>query len=433
MENQQQPDETTPPAIEISTPPAPAETASPSAWAKLRGNKRLLILIGVGVVVIIAAVVVALLLGGNKDDEQQSAANTQDTSSDAAKLEKLSLAAATISGEVSYKTAGGDEWRPLAADTNLAEGSTVRTTPGAHAVLVLEDGATIRLDEATTVEVESLAKKGPKFDHQAGMAYVRVHKAPHPLTLLVDGEGYSSQEAAFSAVDLENEKGVQVFHGSLKSDKVAAAVKEGEQYFAAHADKAVAEKVTTIDLAALEQREFIKWNLAEDEKHAAYKDQLGTLAKLKEKMEQARKDAEAKAEAARAEAERRRTATPAPQAPQSGIVLSGRAVSGGAELSWTTSISAPNGFKMVRSATSATPTFGADESLYVSDGKLRAHGWKVSESGTHWYRVCVYRPGQSNECTDYSNAVKIMTTKLPPQTQNPGNGGNDTIPKPPVQ
>ena len=78
----------------------------------------------------------------------------------------------------------------------------------------------------------------------------------------------------------------------------------------------------------------------------------------------------------------------------------------GTTLSWTSTGTAPNGFKVVRN-TSGSPEYPGSDYLYLSSSSASsADITKLNlESGTNYIRVCKYTGGS---CTDYSNQVTYV-------------------------
>ena len=270
-------------------------------------------------------------------------------------------------------------------------------------MLTFDDGSALRLDAETTVTLGSLAADNVRIAQSAGTAYSRLVKSDRSYTVTAGGTAYTALGTAFATTSGATDKGVQVYESSVKVDGLADTVAEGKQYYKQHHDAKVAGKVTSIDLGVLEKDSFAVWNLSEDEKNSLFKDKLGVFKQLKDKQA---KDKQQREAAKKKSDERPKSTT--------GLSLSVRAVSGGAELTWTvTGVSAPHGFKLVRSSSSAAPTFGKDEALYIDDASARKATWKSSKDGTYWYRICVYQ--KEAGCDNYSNAVQAKVTGSTPK------------------
>lgn len=333
---------------------------------------------------------------------------------------KMGVAVTVADGTVTYQKASGGEWAPLTTETQLAEGSQVKTAAESRAVLLFDDGSALRLDANTTVGLTSLAADDIKIAQIDGMAYSRVVASKRSYTVAVDGVNYKALGTAFSTVKSQTEKGVRVFQSQVKVDGVETAVAEGKQYFNDNVNASLKDKVTDIDVDAMADSAFVKWNLTEDEKAENFKNKLGILGKVKERAEQKVKEqeeatAKAKAEAeAKARAENEKTTKKDGKNEQKDKVTRGSitATAQGTTVNWTYSGKAVHGYKLVYSKNTNTPTFGSDDAIYYSDpastsGKLSNKDGLPS--GTYWVRICAYTAGSEGEpCVDYSDTVNVQ-------------------------
>jgi|GEM_PF-891072 len=107
----------------------------------------------------------------------------------------------------------------------------------------------------------------------------------------------------------------------------------------------------------------------------------------------------------------------------SAINLSGKYDSslGKVLLNWSvTGMSAPKGYKVVRSA-SPSPVYPGNEYHYLSDPKARSDKWAGLSSGNHYFRVCEYLEGK---CGIYSNEIIV---NVPGTTADNSNGSIELI------
>lgn len=387
------------PATEPSKPTAPSEATLPengtaiiASGGKKKRKKRTLVLAALGGILVLAgAATTVLMLRGNASER----ASTTDSVKTTKAAAKLGVAVTVVDGTVLYQH-GEFDMMALTPDVTLIEGDIVRTNEGSRAVLTFDDGSALRLDANTTVTLVSLAADDIKITQNEGIAYSRVVPSERSYTVIVGATEYKALGTAFSTTNTATEKGVQVFQSSVKAGKVATAVKEGEQYFHASSDASLKEKITAINLDAVVDNTFLQWNQAEDEKDDTFKEKMGVFVQVKALKEQKAKTAEAQ--------KAKEAATPAQPA---GIALAGAAGASGAELTWTVNgVTVPDGFKVVRSSSSSTPTFGKDDATYVSDGAARSYTWKSTKAGSYWFRVCAYQAKDST-CNNYSNAIKL--------------------------
>ncbi len=378
--------------------PVPVVTAAPKPT-----RKKLFVVALIALVVIAGTTAAVLLAQGNGQVASQTPATSTPSTTPA--VTKLGLAVTLVDGTASVVTASG-QTQALTTASQLAEGDSVSTGADSRAVLTFDDGSALRLDQQTKVTLTSLKADDIRVAQAAGTAYSRLVKSDRSYTVTADDTTYTALGTAF-ATTVGQDKGVQVYESSVKVAGLAETIAEGKQYYKAHRDAAYAGKVTPIDLSSLEKDAFATWNLTEDEKNALFKDKLGVFVQLREHVAAAKQKAE---EAKKKAAQQSK--------PAAGLGLAARAITGGAELSWTvTGVSAPHGFKLVRSSSSATPTFGKDEALYIEDAAARKASWKSHKDGTYWYRVCVYQ--KEAGCSNYSNAVQVKVTGSKPKDDKP--------------
>lgn len=348
--------------------------------------------------------------------EAQTAATTQPKP-----VAKMGVAVTVADGTVTYQKASGGEWSPVTTDTQLAEGAQVKTAAESRAVLLFDDGSALRLDANTTVGLTSLKADDIKIAQVDGTAYSRVVPSKRSYTVAVDGVNYKALGTAFSTVKSATEKGVRVFQSQVKVSDVDTAIAEGKQYFNDNADAELKNKVTDIDYDALADSEFVKWNLAEDEKVETFKGKLGVLSKVKERAEQKLKEqeeaaarakaaAEAKAKAEKEKAAKKDDKDEAKDKVTRGTMSLSR---NGETFTWSYTGKAVHGYKLVYSKSNTTPTFGVDDALYFgsineTSGSLPDKK-KTGGAGTYYVRVCAYTAGSDDEpCVDYSSVVTIV-------------------------
>lgn len=388
------------PAIPVNTTEPPREVSAglsviAAEKAKPRRKRTLVFATLIGVVLVAGGLVTWQLLSRKVQDTQ--AASPADT-----KTAVIKLGATTflIEGKAMHKTATGD-WQTLRVSESLSEGDTVRTEESSRAVLAFDDGSVLRLDASSSVRIESLASTDIKIVQLTGAAYSRVVPSAERSYAVVLGDvSYTAGGTAFRTEIGTEEAGVQVYESTVKVEGLADAVAEGKQYYEKNKDTTLAAKITDISLAGLEKDTFIKWNIAQDKLVADFKAKLGVLANVKSEY----KAGETQTTSSSAKKEDV-TATTTDGA----LHLDAQAVTGGAKLTWkTTDLKAPNGFKLLRSATSSSPTFGEAEATYVSSPTASSYTWGSTKSGMYWYRVCIYH--SDGTCSDYSNTVKLQVT-----------------------
>ena len=385
-----------------------------------RRKHRQWIIVAILVAIILAGIATAFILSQGQKAPEQSTQEQQSapivTNTDEKKSIKLTVA--TVEGVVSYQAPGSESWQPLTANSTLEQDTTVRTDTDGKTALLFENGTIIRVDSSSSIKIKSLDAADIVIEQLQGTAYSRITPSDNQYSVLVDGVSYVAMGTAFATTNSPAEKGAQVFESTVKANNVA--IEEGKQYFTKSTDSSKTNKVTDIDLTALSKDDFIEWNAKEDAKNTQFKDKLGVLSKLEEK----KKEAEAKEkqkEKEKAEAKKKQEQEAAkkkqrenesqtkPGTEGTTSLRSGHSTKG-TELRWVTADKV-NGFKIVYSTTTRTPTFDKDSAIYVSDPAARSHA--VSPEKTTWYRVCTYQ--KDGTCTNYSNAIKVTPSSTTPK------------------
>lgn len=367
---------------------------------KKRRKRRVVVALTIGLL-LIAGGVVAWQMFGKKLETVQTATVTDAEQT----VVKLGVTTSLVDGSAQLKTASGN-WEPLRAGQLVSVGDSVHTADDGRAVLSFDDGSALRLDAATTVRIDSLDPNNIQVTQLEGIAYSRVVPSERVYAIIIDDIKYTAQGTAFATVNSDTARGVQVYESAVKVDDVSDAVAEGKQYYKQNQQSTLVSRITDISLADLEKDSFIKWNIAEDKKVSMFKEKLGILAQVKS-VYNAEKDGLTK----------KTTSDDKEKDPEPSVALqlNGSVVTGGVKLSWGIgSVDVPNGFKIVRSATSQAPTFGYGEATYVSDSKATSYTWKSTKTGTYWYRICAYQ-ASADKCTNYSNSVKL--TVAAPKTE----------------
>lgn len=389
-------------------------TTSPVASPQ-RDMKRTIILAIIAVAVIVSAAIVFWLALKPADTEERQG-------SVAAPVEqpKLGVAISVADGTVEFSLDDG-AWQPLTNESQLSEGTTVRTGEGSRTVLALDDGSAVRLDALSSIKLASLAADNIRIDHLSGSVYSRVVPSERTYTVNVDDTSYQALGTAFVTIKTESENGVQVMQSSVKASGTESTIGEGKQYYKTSGNPGLEGKVTDIDLGSLAGNEFITWNLSEDEKDAKFKDKLGVLANIKQLVaDQEAAHAASEAERKKLEAEQAKKAAEDSKKDKSEhdhhkskVTRGQMSLSAQADtLNWSYTGQAPHGYKLVY-AEHDNPTFGSDETKYFSDpNTLSAQVSKYfKKHKTYKVRVCAYTAGtETDKCVDYSNVVQVART-----------------------
>lgn len=376
--------------LEVKTEPSgPAPAVLPAAEGQSLPNKGKKPLMIAGIVLLFLAIGGAAYFAMNRDEPAPVTQTPVQTSV------KLGVAVTLVDGTAQYSK-DGEAWTTLDTGYEPAEGDWIKTDAGARTVLLLDDGTAIRLDETTTVRLTSLDAQDVRVDNLAGEVYSRVVASDRSYQVHVDDTDYQALGTAYKTINTTTEKGVQVYHSTVAVKGTQTEVTEGKQFYKSHSNAALTQGVTDVSVDEMKSDGFMVWNLEQDKQNNAFKDKLGYLTKIEEQPVPA----------------------PAPAPASASIKLTGKAAEKGVALSWSVSnIGSVEGFKVVRSKKTTTPTFGKDEANYASGASTRSLTWKDGSGITYHYRVCGY---VNKTCTVYSNSVTVASPYLPPAAVTDG-------------
>jgi hypothetical protein len=302
----------------------------------------------------------------------------------------MGVAVTLLDGTAKYSN-DGTTWADLTTSSQISEGDWIVTNPASRAIITLDDGSIVRLDESSSVQLTNLSTQNIVITNESGDVYTRVVESDRKFVVAVDDVEYTALGTAFKTVNEIEQKGVQVYQSSVSATENETKVEEGKQYYQAHSKTELKDTVTDVVVDEIKSDSFILWNLEQD-KQSDFKDKLGYLSKIEE----------VPAEPA---------PTPAPAS--ASISVSASTNDKGVVLKWTVSnIGSVEGFKIVRSKKTTTPTFGKDESNYASGASSRTLTWKDGSGISYTYRVCAYA---NKTCSVYSNAVTIKSPYIAPE------------------
>jgi hypothetical protein len=355
-------------------------------FAKLQKKK---VVVGMAVgFVLLAFGAVGYIVTGRNDETQQTTVNTSTQPTKTL----LGAAVSLVDGRA-QKSTDGQVWTDLAAQAELFEGDIVRTEPSSRLILTLDDGSVVRLNDSTTVKLTSLAADDVKIENTVGEVYSRVVASERTFQVEIEGTSYTALGTAFKTINKAEDKGVQVYHSAVAVEGVETKVSEGKQFYKKHSNQSLANTLSDVSVDEMKSNAFVLWNYEQDSQTSEFKDKLGHLTKI---------------------TEQKPVTEPAPAGNGVGIKLTASKTEKGVVLKWTLSgVSAPDGFKIVRSSKSATPTYGKDEANFIG-ADARSFTWTKGDGGLYTYRVCAFRPNEST-CNNYSNAVKIESPEIMPE------------------
>lgn len=289
-----------------------------------------------------------------------------------------------IEGSVEVRDSASAGWFSVQKSQIVKGGNEIRTLSDARAIVTFEDGSSVRLDENTHI-VFSNANSNIHITMDGGEVYNKVAKD--------DTRVYAVRAGDYTVTALGTEFGVEDDEESVDVMVVESAVdvkdKDGNVLDQIDEGNKAEIQSDSVEKKAIEKKdleeEFIAWNREKDKK----------------KDDDKKKDEDKKTE--KEDKEKNDDVDYA----KGSITLSGKESSSGVRLHWDTSgISAPKGFKIVKSK-EKNPVYPGDDYKYISDPHTRDYKWKISTGKEYYFRVCVYN-GHGG-CGTYSNNVHLDT------------------------
>ena len=305
------------------------------------------------------------------------------------KLAKNTTLGATfiyVEGAVEYQKPG-QEWQRAAVDTDLYEGYAVEILGQGRAIINLDDGSALRLNNDSKITLTRLNPERIIITNDKGEVYSRVVKANRTYQVKTGEIIYESLGTAYNTINNDAEKGVEVYESSVtvKEGNKDVVVAEGKKYYLKKDDKP--EEINQVkDLSAEEvtKDEFVMWN---KEKDTAANKELGFLD-FEDKITNSNNNGNINA---------------SPETPGR-LTLAGSATEKGVSLSWTVSnLDASKGYKLVKSL-KENPVFPGDYYVYLSKTEQKTYTWEITDGKTWHFRVCQYL---GSECGVYSNDISV--------------------------
>ena len=125
---------------------------------------------------------------------------------------------ATISfmeGVVEYQDSEG-EWHRVDNGENLAEGNSVETFASSRAIIALDDGSAIRLNNDTKITLQSLDPNNLVVVNEAGEVYTRVVDLDRSFIVMAGDVSYESVGTAYKTTKTDTQNGVNVYENQVK-------------------------------------------------------------------------------------------------------------------------------------------------------------------------------------------------------------------------
>lgn len=374
------------PAPTIDPPAYTADSAKThKTLPKFYKNKNFA-LVGVVAVAVIGLTIFAVL------SSHKSTPTEETTTSQIVANKEFGVAVGLVEGVVEYSE-DAKNWKPLTAETDLTEGNRVRTANDSRAVLLIDDGSAVRMSGSSEVTLTSLNTDSIVVTNNLGEVYNRVTASEtREYKVVVNENTYKAKGTAYRTFNREAKKGVEVFQSSVEFVSDKTEVPEGSYYYTKHEQTDKQGAVLALDIEALKDDSFLKWNSEEDKKVSEFASKLGILTEIdKPKVTPTPTSAP----------------TPKPTA-SSGIVLSGTQSEYSVVFSWKVSgIDTSKGFKLVRSSKTTAPTYPDNTVTYIEAGKT-SYTLYVGDDTKYSYRLCAYK---EKTCESYSNTVSVATLK----------------------
>lgn len=209
---------------------------------------------------------------------------------------------AYVEGVVNYKTKDGS-WQVASIDTVLDEGASLQVSGEGRAIINLDDGSSLRLNDNSTITLTSMDPAHTIINNDRGEVYSRVMKASRTFDVVANGITYRSLGTAYKTLcedvtdpegtegGVTNEKtttlnGVEVYESKVQilgvNGNNEIVVQQGEKYYVVNVDAPeLANKVTEVAVSDIQLDEFVMWNKEQDEKVETFKNQMGVLFDIK--------------------------------------------------------------------------------------------------------------------------------------------------------
>lgn len=325
---------------------------------------------------ILAIVIIAgaALIGLSSSTEQEM--QTQQASEEIERPLNLASAIALTEGNVEFST-DNLSWEIAEGGETINVGDSVRTAADSRAIVLLDDGSAVRLDEKTKVKLITSDATSSEVMLVEGQVYSRVVASETRVYAVVTkNERFEALGTAYKISADENKDSLEVYQSKVIVESDEIEVEEGNRYDTEDKEK------TSIDLDKLSDDEFVQWNKEKDQNDDNFKNKLGVLGIEPEKE-----------------------AAPQPTTnPGATLSLSGSTSDKGISLNWTNSgVSAGDGFKVVYSKDDTTPSYKENSAQYVGAGSS-SYTVGLDDGRVYYLRICAYR-ATSSTCDSYSNTV----------------------------
>jgi len=160
---------------------------------------------------------------------------------------------------------------------------SLRVEGTGKAVINLDDGSAVRLNDSSIVTFSSLDPNHIQITNEQGEVYTRVMPGDNKVfDVTVGDQTYQALGTAYKTVCYDDVKGVEVYESKVKilglTTDNTIIVEQGNKYFVVNLnDPDMASTILEIDPASIKEDSFVMWNKDLDEQIAEFKNKLGVL------------------------------------------------------------------------------------------------------------------------------------------------------------
>lgn len=294
-----------------------------------------------------------------------------------------------IEGDVEKRT-NNIGWELVEKGEIIENGDEVRALNESRTVITFEDGSILRLDENTSIRIESsknkiaiILDKGTVFNNVSKSDKREYLVSSDDFQIIALGTEFLVEKEINSSTKvmvLESEVEVRDSNGD-----VIEKIETGKKLVINN------KEVEKTDISTDDKKDdFIAWNISYNNDNEIIEEEEAIVVAEKEEV----------------------------VVPVSKISIWGEKTSNGVRLNWSLNeVSAPKGFKLVKSA-SMNPVYPGNDYKYISNSGQRSYDWNITTGKGYYFRVCQYVGGK---CGVYSKNLYLKT----PTEENIG--GNDSV------
>jgi hypothetical protein len=287
-----------------------------------------------------------------------------------------------IEGDVEKRANVDTGWFSANKSDVIRSGDEVRTLANSRAIITIEDGSVLRLDENTHILFDG-KNENILVAMNKGYVYNNVSKNDKRIYTVKTGDYEIKALGTEFSVENDNED-IDVIvvesavYVSNENANVIETVEEGNKIKVTE-DKIKKEEIVKSDL----EDEFIVWSTKEEKNKEIIKE-VDLKDKENKKEEKQEKEIPVK---------------------KGTITLSGKKSSSGVRLHWEVNgVNTSKGFKVVKSK-NKNPVYPGDDYKYLSDSEVRDYKWKIDTGKKYHFRVCAYLG--DGRCGIYSNDIEV--------------------------